>query len=125
MHATSFFVFCRHLWPHIRALAPGPPALALIRLALHPEIHRPLSTFLADIWSLGLTLMQCATGEYPYLRNSGKTYWELMEVTPLPATRPHKISSSIGRQIVTLWVHTTSFLQPAPTKKNVMKMKEA
>eukprot|EP00285_Hemiselmis_virescens_P018623 CAMPEP_0173404200 /NCGR_PEP_ID=MMETSP1356-20130122/58765_1 /TAXON_ID=77927 ORGANISM="Hemiselmis virescens, Strain PCC157" /NCGR_SAMPLE_ID=MMETSP1356 /ASSEMBLY_ACC=CAM_ASM_000847 /LENGTH=519 /DNA_ID=CAMNT_0014364837 /DNA_START=41 /DNA_END=1597 /DNA_ORIENTATION=- len=53
-------------------------------------------SFPSDIWSLGLTLMQCATGEYPYLRNSGKAYWELMDaiVKKEPPTLPENGYSS-------------------------------
>mmetsp|Transcript_32096 Transcript_32096/g.66436 ORF Transcript_32096/g.66436 Transcript_32096/m.66436 type:complete len:584 (-) Transcript_32096:47-1798(-) len=36
-------------------------------------------SFPSDVWSFGLVLIECATAEYPYLRNSGKTYWELMD----------------------------------------------
>jgi len=37
-------------------------------------------SFPSDIWSFGLTIMECSTGEYPYARGGGgKSYWELMD----------------------------------------------
>jgi mitogen-activated protein kinase kinase 3 len=37
-------------------------------------------SFPSDIWSFGLSMMECAAGEYPYARGGGgKTYWELMD----------------------------------------------
>ena len=33
-----------------------------------------------QIWSFGLSIMECSTGEYPYARGGGgKSYWELMD----------------------------------------------
>uniref|UniRef100_A0A6U2F592 mitogen-activated protein kinase kinase n=1 Tax=Hemiselmis andersenii TaxID=464988 RepID=A0A6U2F592_HEMAN len=59
-------------------------------------------SFPSDIWSLGLTLMQCATGEYPYLRNSGKAYWELMEAIvqkEAPRLPENKYSEGLERML--------------------------
>jgi serine/threonine protein kinase len=37
-------------------------------------------SFPSDVWSFGLSMMECATGEYPFVRGGGdKTYWELMD----------------------------------------------
>jgi tRNA A-37 threonylcarbamoyl transferase component Bud32 len=37
-------------------------------------------SFPSDVWSFGLSIMECATGEYPYsCGGGGKTYWELMD----------------------------------------------
>jgi serine/threonine protein kinase len=52
-----------------------------MHVCMYVCIHRsePYS-FPSDIWSFGLSMMECATGEYPYARGGGgKTYWELMD----------------------------------------------
>lgn len=59
---------------------------------MSPErIQNQAYTFTADIWSLGLTLVQCALGRYPYTADKGPvpTMVEIIEnpAPVLPAGR--------------------------------------
>mmetsp|Transcript_49891 Transcript_49891/g.117522 ORF Transcript_49891/g.117522 Transcript_49891/m.117522 type:complete len:562 (+) Transcript_49891:188-1873(+) len=61
-------------------------------------------SFPSDVWSLGLVLIECATAEYPYLRDSGKTYWALMDAIvkePPPILDASKGFSSELHDLVT------------------------
>jgi serine/threonine protein kinase len=58
----------------------------------------------ADVWSLGLTVMTCALGRFPYSQSGG--YWGLLNemkagpVPELPATFSAEFRDFIGRTLV-------------------------
>jgi serine/threonine protein kinase len=52
---------------------------------ISPERNQNESySYLADIWSLGLALFECGTGEFPYSANEGPVNL-MLQVRPLPS----------------------------------------
>ena len=72
-------------------------------------------SFPSDVWSFGLTVMECATGEYPYLRNGGRNYWELMDaIVKEDAPSLDKLDQVAGEDFSP---HLSSFLQACLSKQ--------
>lgn len=70
---------------------------------MSPErIQRSLFSFAADVWSVGLVLLECALGRYPYPEAS--TYIEAAEsIVELPApTVPPELRSSFTPEFLQL-----------------------
>ena len=58
--------------------------------------------YTADIWSLGMTLMTCALGRFPYLSAAGHGFWSLLQALreQVPPELPRDRYSSLARDFV-------------------------
>eukprot|EP00960_Hanusia_phi_P057782 763662-Hanusia_phi.AAC.2 len=76
-------------------------------------------SFPSDIWSFGLTMIECATAEYPYQQNGGgKTYWELMDAivkNDAPQLPPGSMFSSAFRDLTEACLQKDPKLRPTAT----------
>uniref|UniRef100_A0A7S4NVV6 mitogen-activated protein kinase kinase n=1 Tax=Guillardia theta TaxID=55529 RepID=A0A7S4NVV6_GUITH len=77
-------------------------------------------SFPSDIWSFGLTMIECATAEYPYQQNGGgKTYWELMDAivkNDAPQLPSGSAFSSAFRDLTEACLQKDPKLRPTATK---------
>lgn len=56
----------------------------------------------ADVWSLGMTLLTCALGHFPYATEAGRGFWSLLQALreTTPPELPHDQFSPLARDFV-------------------------
>lgn len=78
---------------------------------MSPErINNAPYSYAADIWSLGVTLLECATGKYPYAGHQGPVDLMLHIVNDQPPVPPDTLSESLRHLL-------NCFLEKDPDKR--------